>query len=220
MKATTLPAMWQAMLMSAGLDASKQILVFGFLTANGQKISKSLGNTVDPYELSAKYGSDPVRYYLLAEIPPFDDGDYSEEKFRERYNADLANGLGNLISRVSNLLEKNEIETKLKVDLKDKNINSTVEELNNKMSGYRFNEALQVVWEKIKQCDENLSQSTPWKMTDKEEVAKVLKPLAQTILNIAYLLEPFIPAAAQKIQTQFSVSQIKKTEPLFQRLNN
>ncbi|MHB8904091.1 MAG: methionine--tRNA ligase, partial [Patescibacteria group bacterium] len=102
-------AMWQAMLMSAGLPNSEQILVFGFLTINGQKISKSAGNSVDPYELADKYGADAVRYYLLSEMSPFEDGDYSEEKFQLRYNADLANGIGNLSARVSNLLEKNEI---------------------------------------------------------------------------------------------------------------
>ena len=213
-------AMWQAMLMSAGLPASRQILVFGFLTANGQKISKSLGNTVNPYKLSDKYGADAVRYYLLAEIPPFEDGDYSEEKFRERYNADLANGLGNLTARVSNLLEKNEIKTDLKIDLKDKNIKTLVAEFEQKMADYRFNEALQVIWEKIKDSDEILSRTAPWKMTDKKEIAAVLKPLAATILNCAYLLEPFIPGAAQKIQEQFSVSQVKKGDILFPRIIN
>ena len=122
-------AMWQAMLLSAGLANSRQVLVFGFLTANGQKISKSLGNTVDPYELADKYGSDALRYYLLAEIPPFEDGDYSEEKFRERYNADLANGLGNLAARVSNLLEKNNIPTGLQVNLSGEAISATVKNI-------------------------------------------------------------------------------------------
>ena len=211
-------AMWQAMLMSAGLPNSKQILVFGFLTANGQKMSKSLGNTVDPYELADKYGADAVRYYLLAEMSPFEDGDYSEEKFQGRYNSDLANGLGNLTARISNLLEKNEIKTELKVDLKDSAIKETVKNFEASFKAYRFNEALQLLWENIKDCDESLSQKTPWKMTDKKEIETVLKPLAQTILNVAYLLEPFLPLAAQTIQAQFSAAQIKKGESLFPRL--
>lgn len=211
-------AMWQAMLMSAGLGNSRQVLVFGFLTANGQKMSKSLGNTVNPYELADKYGADAVRYYLLAEIAPFEDGDYSEEKFCGRYNSDLANGLGNLVARVSNLLEKNQIETNLKVNLKDESIVETLNSYEESFKTYRFNEILQILWEKIKICDENLSQKTPWKMTDKKEIANVLIPLAQTILNIAYLLEPFLPNASQKIQNQFSVSQVKKGEVLFPRL--
>ncbi len=181
-------------------------------------MSKSLGNFVNPYELVDKYGADAVRYYLLAEIPPFEDGDYSDEKFAGRYNADLANGLGNLVARVSNLLEKNEIETNLKVDLSGNGIKETVGKFEQAMKDYRFNEALQAIWEKIKICDEELSAKTPWKMTDKKEIGNVLLPLAQTILNISYLLEPFIPGTSQKIQTQFLNEQIKKEEPLFPRL--
>ena len=211
-------AMWQAMLMSAGLPNSLQVLVFGFLTANGQKMSKSLGNVIDPYALVDKYGSDPVRYYLLSEMAPFEDGDYSEEKFQLRYNADLANGLGNLTARISNLLEKNKISTKLKVDLEDPGIKETVKLLAEKMSDYRFNESLQIIWEKIRHCDEVLSKAAPWKMTDRSEISSVLKPLAQDILNLAYLLEPFLPATAQKIQKQFSTPQICKGESLFPRL--
>lgn len=211
-------AMWQAMLMSAGLANSKQVLVFGFLTANGQKMSKSLGNTIDPYELSDRFGSDSVRYYLLAEIPPFEDGDYSEVKFRDRYNADLANGLGNLVSRVSNLLDKNEIETALEVNLNGQDFRKSNENFENKMLNYYFNEALQIIWEKIKECDEILTRTAPWKMSHKKEIAAILIPIAQTILNLAYLLEPFLPESSTKIQKQFTAKQIKKSEGLFPRL--
>ncbi len=211
-------AMWQAMLMSAGLANSKQVLVFGFLTSDGQKMSKSLGNVVDPYDLVEKYGTDAVRYYLLAEISPFEDGDYSEEKFRTRYNSDLANGIGNLIARVSNLLEKNEIATNLKIDLENTEISAVVKQFTESFESYRFNEALQTIWEQIKLCDENLSQKAPWKMAEKAEIENVLRPLAQTILNLAYLLEPFLPGTAQKIQAQFLNPQIKKEESLFPRL--
>lgn len=210
-------AMWQAMLMSAGLPASKQILVFGFLTINGEKISKSTGNTVDPYELAEKYGADAIRYYLLAEIPPFEDGDYSEHKFRERYNADLANGLGNLSARVSNLLEKNEIETNLELNstITDSELSKKVED---SFKEYRFNECLQIIWEKIGACDEKLTKNAPWKMTDKNEISSILMPIASDILNIAYLLEPFIPECAAKIKEAFLEKQIKKMAPLFPRL--
>ncbi len=212
-------AMWQAMLLSAGLEPSRQILVFGFLTANGQKISKSSGNTVDPYELSDKYGSDAVRYYLLAEIPPFEDGDYSELKFQERYNADLANGLGNLAARVSALLEKNSIPTNLSVNISDPGITETVTKFNEAMNNYKLNEALHIVWDKIKQCDLTLSADAPWKMTDLEMITKSLKPLAQDILNIAFLLEPFVPKSAGKIISQYQTAQIRKQEALFPRLS-
>ena len=211
-------AMWQAMLMSAGLNNSKQILVFGFLTADGQKMSKSLGNVVNPYELVDKFGADALRYYLLAEIAPFEDGDYSAEKFQGRYNSDLANGLGNQVARVSNLLEKNEIKTNLSVNFQDEAMATVLKNFEESLQTYRFNEALQILWETIKNCDENLSRLAPWKMTDKNQIKETLLPLAQIILNIAYLLEPFLPSSSQKIQIQFKAEQIKKSEALFPRL--
>src|SRR5690606_35159309 len=93
-------AMWQAMLMSAGLPPSKQIIIHGFINVDGQKMSKSLGNVVNPLDLVNRYGTDSLRYYLLRHVPPFEDGDFTEEKFKEIYNANLANGLGNLTSRI------------------------------------------------------------------------------------------------------------------------
>ncbi len=211
-------AMWQAMLMSAGLANSQQVLVFGFLTINGQKISKSLGNSIDPYELVDRYESDPVRYYLLSEVATFEDGDYSEEKFQLRYNADLANGLGNLVARTATLLEKNEIKTNLQINLEDKGITKTKQDFSDKMESYRFNEALQVIWNKIRECDETLSKAAPWKMVDKKAIGVVLIPLAQDILNLAYLLEPFMPRTSKIIQAQFLAEQISKGQALFPRL--
>ena len=213
-------AMWQAMLLSAGLEASRQILVFGFLTAGGEKISKSLGNSIDPYALAEKYGSDALRYYLLSEIPTFADGDYSEEKFRFRYNADLANGLGNLAARVANLLEKEEIGTGFKVNLEAADFSRTNQDFEGKMSGWRLNEALQIIWEKIKEADERLTKAAPWKLEGKAEKEAILRPLAQDILNIAYLLEPFLPLSSLSLQAQFGASQVKKGQPLFPRLEN
>jgi methionyl-tRNA synthetase len=99
-------AIWPGMLLSAGLPLPKSIFVHGFITVEGEKMSKTLGNIIDPAELSQKYGSDAVRYYLLREISTYEDGDYSKKKFEERYNADLANGIGNLVSRVATLGER------------------------------------------------------------------------------------------------------------------
>jgi methionyl-tRNA synthetase len=211
-------AMWQAMLMSAGLPNSRQVLVFGFLTVEGQKMSKSLGNVINPYDIVERYGTDAVRYYLLAEMSPFEDGDYSEDKFKERYNADLANGLGNLTARVSNLLEKNNLATNLTINLEVGSLSKIIEDYRVKMAAYKFNEALQLIWEGIKHCDETLTKAAPWKLSDLSEISRVLVPLAQDILNLAYLLEPFLPTASQKIQAQFLSPQIKKGESLFPRL--
>ena len=209
-------AMWQAMLASAGLPFSEQVLVFGFLTANGQKISKSSGNTVDPFELVAEFGTDAVRYYLLTEIPMFEDGDFSKERLAQKYNADLANGLGNLVARVSNLLEKNNIATNLdseKAAEKAKEFLATY-----RADNYRFGHSLQKIWQMIAEDNEKLSATTPWKLSDQKEIADILQPIAENILFIAHLLKPFIPASAEKIITQFSAVQVSKGEPLFPRL--
>jgi methionyl-tRNA synthetase len=207
-------AMWQAMLMSAGLPNSKKILINGFITVNGEKMSKSLGNVINPLELVEKYGSEAVRYYFLAETSPFEDSDFTYEKFEKKYNADLANGLGNLISRVSNLIEKNEIVLNLTKDIDEKMKNEIDEKINN----FLFNEALSVLWKKISEQDEFLSLKKPWKMEDKNEIKDVLEPVAKNILNIGYLLEAFLPETSKKIVEQFTAEKIIKKEGLFNRL--
>jgi methionyl-tRNA synthetase len=207
-------AMWQAMLMSAGLPNSTQVLIFGFITAQGKKMSKSLGNVVDPFALADKYGTDAVRYYLLADLTPYEDSDYTEEKFHDRYTADLANGLGNLVSRTANLLGKNRIGLELKLK---RNMELTAL-VGKEMAGFHFDNALKALWASLRVQDEILSATTPWKMKDQAEIKKILEPIAQNILDIAYLLLPFMPATAEKIIKQFSAKQIEKSDPLFPRL--
>ncbi len=209
-------SMWQAMLMSAGYPPSKQILIHGFLTSGGQKISKSAAHATDPFEYVNKFGTDALRYYLLAKVSPFEDSDFTLEKFQETYVADLANGLGNLVARVSNLLEKNNLNTDLNHDFNhDKKFKK---EFDVKMSGYKFNEALEVLWKKLRACDEVLTKKEPWKFDDKDKIKKILEPVAQDILNVAELLQPFMPSTAEKIMAQFSEKQIKKGEVLFPRI--
>lgn len=207
-------AMWQAMLMSAGLPNSTQVLIFGFINADGQKMSKSLGNVVSPYDLVEKYGTDATRYYILAELKPFEDSDFTYEKFETRYNADLANGLGNLVARVSNLLEKNKIELKLKAGSNE----GLKKKIAEKMKNYQFDRVLEILWGELRKGDEHLSEKTPWKLSEKEEIRAVLEPVVQMILNVAELLESFIPETSEKIIKQFSAKQIKKSESLFPRL--
>ncbi len=207
-------AMWPAMLMSAELPIARQVLIFGFINSDGQKMSKSIGNVVNPYDLVKQYGTDAVRYYLLAGLRPFEDSDYTKEKFKIKYQADLANGLGNLVARVSNLLEKNEIITSLEVGT-DKEL---IKSLKSELDKYAFDMALKILWNKIGEMDELLSVKTPWKLKDKNEIKQILIPIAQTILNIADLLQVFLPITAKKIKQQFTEKQIKKEAPLFPRL--
>lgn len=206
-------AMWQAMLMSLGLENSKQVAVFGFLTANGEKLSKSTGNVVDPFEQVAKYGNSALRYYLLTDIPAFEDGDYTEENLRLRYNADLANGLGNLSARVANLLEKNKIVTNLQIKQA-----SWHESFKQALAGFKYGDALDLLWQDVRLANETLSAKAPWKLENTEEIRDILLPLAQTILNLSYYLQIFLPEPAAKLINQYSAPQIKKGESLFPRL--
>jgi len=211
-------AMWPAMLMSAGLKPPKQILVFGFLTADGKKISKSEGNTVDPYLMAEKYGSDTLRYYLLTDISTYYDGDFSQENLKLRYQTDLANVLGNFASRLSNLMEKNNIEMVF-----DNNFSQPdtlfFDEFNNKMLDYKLGEALQIVWKKLRLCDEKMTKSAPWKMTEREEIEKVLKDLACQFYQAVKLSSIFIPKSSADILEGLEKKPIKKISPIFPKLN-
>ncbi len=205
---------WQAMLLSLDLPLSKTIFIHGYFMIDGQKMSKSIGNVISPEDLVDKYGVDATRYLLMSATVFGNDGDIGWDKFDEKYNADLANGLGNLVARLSNLLEKNEIEVKLK-----KNENKKlIKEYEQLMVDYKFDEVLKILWQVFHQSDEALSDKKPWKMEDVKEIKKVLEPIAQDILNAAILLQPFMPEIAGKIIEQFSQKQIKKGESLFPRI--
>jgi len=197
-------AIWQAMLMSAGLPNTKQILIHGFITANGQKMSKSLGNVVDPFEIIKKYGTDATRYYLLKEIHPFKDGDFSYKRFEEVYNADLANGLGNLVQRTAKLAEKTRLGSFKKNDLYKNHKGNTAKLLNN----FKFNEALAYIWEHIKKLDKEVNDKKPWEK-EGEKLKAILNSLILEILQIAGTLKPFLPQTAEKIEQIFTAPQIK-----------
>lgn len=205
---------WPAMLLSLNLPLPKTLFVHGYFTIDNQKMSKSLGNVIAPDDLIKKYGVDATRYLIISVTVFGNDGDISWRQFDEKYNADLANGLGNLVARVSNLLEKNNLELNLKINSDEK----LIKEYEEKMLAFKFDEALKLLWEKLKNGDEILSDKKPWKMDDKKEIEKILKPIAQDILNIANLLKPFMPDISKKIIEQFSAKQIKKGESLFPRI--
>ncbi len=200
---------WPAFLLSAKLSLPKSIFVHGYFTVNGQKMSKTLGNVIDPNELIEKYGSDALRYYLLSQIPSTEDGDFSEEKLKTVYNADLANGLGNLVSRVARLSETNG-QTAQNIS---QSFNPAIIELLNE---YKFNEALDYIWNEVREADKFVNEKKPWEQTGKE-LSETLSVLIEKIQTIAFNLQPFIPETAEKILKQFS-GNIKSGEPLFPRI--
>jgi len=204
-------AMWQAMLMSCGLPTSKQVVVEGFINSGGQKMSKSLGNVIDPLEYVAKYGTDAVRYFLTAELSVFEDSDMTRERFEESYQANLANGIGNLCARVATMAEKEG----LKVPIEKLTIRKEVVE---KLAGYKFDEAMALIWDEIRRADTLINQRQVWKLEGKEKTA-ALTELVKIIRQIGTDLSPFMPVTAEKIEASYGVEEIKRVENLFQRLN-
>lgn len=200
---------WPAFLLSAGLELPKAILVHDYVTVEGQKMSKTLGNVLDPLPIVEKYGADALRYYLLAKLSPFADGDFSQSKFKEGYNADLANGLGNLVSRVAKLCEQNSIEGLNFTDGFDTDLEKYLKQ-------YLFNEALKHIWQEIALADKKINEEEPWALSGKQ-VKEVLVDLVRRIQHIAYNLQPFLPETARNILKQFS-GKIKSGPPLFPRL--
>lgn len=212
-------AMWQAMLMSANLPTTKQIFIHGFINIAGGKMSKSLGNVIDPFELVEKYGTEPVRYYLLRYIHPVQDSDFSIEQFEESYTADLANGLGNLVNRVTGLIEQNDVEIKLG-KVKD-NIFSK-HHVGNLIDDFKFDQALKYIWNMISSLDSNISQVKPWELA-KEGKTKMLSEFlnssAKGLYEISQLLVPFLPETAKKMEGIITAKKIMKGPALFPRLD-
>lgn len=206
-------SMWQAMLLAADLPTSRQIFIHGFITSGGQKMSKSMGNVIDPIEYVDKYGTDALRYYLLAKINPAEDSDFTKEKFEEVYNGELTNGIGNLVARVAKLCEKSGLDF-------DESIHRSIDrKIAADIESYRFDTALKIIWDEISQTDAFINEEEPWKLTG-EELKKVLVHLVDHIRSLASNLLPFLPDTAEKIEKQFKGPKIKSGSPLFPRLTS
>ncbi len=203
-------SMWQAMLFAGDLPLTRQILIHGFITSGGQKMSKSLGNVIDPLEYSEKYGVDALRYYLLAKVSPFEDSDFTKEKFEEVYKSDLQNGLGNLVARVAAMAEKSDLRFKI-LDLRM----ST--EITDALGEYKFDTAMASIWDKIKKADQFVSEKRVWTLSG-GELESALQRLVNDIGQIAIDLTPFMPETAKKIAMQYNQEKISKSEPMFPRL--
>ena len=201
---------WPAMLLSANLPIPTTIYAHEYLTVNGQKMSKSLGNIIDPVDLVKKYGVDGARYLLLSTLPFSNDGDVSWERMTEKYNADLANGLGNLVSRV----------LKLASQLTTHDVQQTTifpEEFSVLLENYRLSEGLEYIWNIVRESNKYIEETKPWELakTNPEQFETVMRKLLDDLAHIASLLAPFLPETAEKIKTMLKE---RKGSILFQRL--
>lgn len=185
---------WPAMLLSAGLDLPKTIFVHGYLTVDGQKMSKSLGNVVDPIEMINKYTSDGLRYYFIRDTPDFYDSDFTEKGLKDRYSKELLGDLGNLLNRVLTIAEKSGLESfKGKKELDSKLGLEAIKELMDRME---LHEALDKIMEFVRECNAYVNLKEPWKLKGKE-LEGVLYNLLESLRVSSILLYPFIPTAAK-----------------------
>jgi len=203
-------AIWPAMLLSAGIPLPKSILVHGFITSGGKKMSKTLGNVIDPEELLEEYGTDAVRYYLARYISPFEDGDLTREHFKEAYNADLANGLGNLASRIMKLAEVYDA----KPEFKPEPMPAPYAEA---LANFEINRAAEFIWSQIARVDQDITAKEPFKLVKADPAAgnKLIGELVVELARINRMLVPFLPQTSKKIKDAIVAN--KKPENLFPR---
>ncbi|PIQ66286.1 MAG: methionine--tRNA ligase [Candidatus Zambryskibacteria bacterium CG11_big_fil_rev_8_21_14_0_20_42_18] len=199
--------MWQAMLMSAGIKNTDQVFYHGFINSGGQKMSKSLGNVINPYDMVKKYGTDATRYLLLRHVHSTEDTDVTWGRLDEWYEAGLVNGLGNLVSRIMKLAEDNIDET-TDWDTHGYNFSGYTKE---KLDEYREDLVMDYIWSKIAELDKKIQDKKPWETKDK----KVITDLVEELGQIAYNLKSFMPKTSEKIIESIKVN--KKPENLFPR---
>lgn len=207
-------AMWQAMLMAAGLPNSHQIIVNGFITAEGGvRMSKSLGNGVDPRDIVNEYGTDALRYFLLREVGSFEDSPFTLERFKDAYNSGLANGLGNLVSRIMTMAVNYNVKLSDE-DLKMKYYTENIPDLEN----FDITKFINLVWFNLSSLDEYIQRNEPFKKIkiNKEEAEKDVKYLLIHLYGASLALEPLLPETAEKIQELIKENK-KPEKPLFLR---
>jgi len=213
--------MWQAMLMSVGLPNTVQVVIHGFITSDGQKMSKTLGNVINPFDIVDSYGTDALRYYLAREVSPFEDSDFTEEKFKEAYNANLANGLGNLFSRIMKMFIAYEVSDNYS-GFNFKSFDEMIKSENYKeyrelLRVFEFGKVMDIIWEKIGDIDKRIQKTQPFKLikTDKEKAINEVGELVASLWDISNLIVPFMPETSQKIKEAIKAN--KMPEPLFLR---
>ena len=210
---------WPAFLMSANLSIPQKIFAHGWWTIEGEKMSKSLGNVIDPLHLIEKYGNDQIRYFLLREISFGEDGNFSEVNLINRLNSDLTNDLGNLVQRVLSMIIKytdGNVFKREKIDEDDKDLLNSPEDIFEKytylMDNFKFNQAIIIIWDIIRKANAYVDLKAPWslyKKNDKKKLYTVLNVLINTIFKVNILLQPILPFASKKIFRQLNVEEVQ-----------
>jgi len=206
--------LWPCMLKAAGYQVPDHIYVNAFLSLNGKKISKSLGNVLAPKDLVEKYGIDPIRYYFLRYGPIVEDSDFSEEHFKIVYNADLANGLGNTVARLAKMAEKAGVSF---VEIANNSDNMS-QELTQYFDEFRVDLAIQKIWLKLSDLDKNINESTPWAIGDKSKLKEILDYEISELCIIARACAFIIPDTSTKILEVFKADRVSFAGGLFPRL--
>lgn len=232
---------WIAMLLSAKLPVPKAVYVHGFITSEGQKMSKSIGNVVDPFEVVEAYGVDALRYYLLREIPTLDDGDFSRSRFEALYEGELANNLGNLVSRVFTMAEKyanRKVPSVSKEEAVVSEVLKTWQLYQAHVEEFNLKAAAEAVFALLSFTNQYIDTKKPWELAKKEpqSVLHILYHLLEIIRHVSFMLMPFMPTTAAKVQDALSVEEdtlypdniawgvlkegtrVKRIEALFPRL--
>ena len=203
---------WPAMLIGLGLPLPKNIVSHGMVLANGQKMSKSIGNVVNPVEVLEKHGVDAFRYFFLRHIDTFADSDYTWEKFEDAYNNELANDLGNLVQRLATLAKKNDFELGVVSEFE------IPQEYTELMERFEFSKAMDFVWGIIQGLNRQIDEAKPWELAkngETEKLHKCLDGLIHELLLANYLLSPFLPVASEKISAIFVNPIVPPETPLF-----
>jgi len=229
---------WPAMLLALNLPLPKKLFIHGFFTVNGQKMSKSLSNVIYPEDMIKKFGVDGTRYLLLSSCSFGSDGDISWEKLTKKYNADLANGIGNLVSRITNLAKIFNFQFSIfppmadpclpqalapKADNKAPNsnfqttINKSWDDYEENFEKLKLSKVLNVIWKFIGFCDRYIEKEKPWEIRDKKKKTEIIYNLLESLRHVAWMILPFMPETSDRIFQQFGLNPTEEKKKKFEK---